>query len=187
MYISPLIFPGGLFRIFKFLRFCVLYMPGKWSKEYQWVFIPLPNPYHIVFSMLLLTKAFFMDAVLLLCLAVSRAIAAWKVVLFGRFRLLDQWCDFVEVHDPVLTFSDSMLVLHASTILYCYLDVQMILISKSQCLLSSVILCVKFSMFLWCLIEDYLHFSAYTILYLNWFVMVKNLAWKSSNICLRLG
>ncbi|KAL8172350.1 hypothetical protein V2J09_024154 [Rumex salicifolius] len=29
-------------------------------------------------------------------ITVSRAIAAWKLVLFGRFRLLNQWCDFVE-------------------------------------------------------------------------------------------
>ncbi|KAI7754925.1 hypothetical protein M8C21_027035 [Ambrosia artemisiifolia] len=29
-------------------------------------------------------------------LAVSRAIMAWKLVLSGRFRLLNQWCSFVE-------------------------------------------------------------------------------------------
>ncbi|XP_040947305.1 DCN1-like protein 1 [Gossypium hirsutum] len=28
--------------------------------------------------------------------AVSRAVAAWRLVLAGRFRLLNQWCDFVE-------------------------------------------------------------------------------------------
>ncbi|KNA07953.1 hypothetical protein SOVF_166730 [Spinacia oleracea] len=45
----------------------------------------------------------FYDFVFFICresgqknITVSRAIAAWKVVLFGRFRLLDQWCDFVE-------------------------------------------------------------------------------------------
>ncbi|OVA08989.1 Potentiating neddylation domain [Macleaya cordata] len=31
-------------------------------------------------------------------ITVSRAIAAWKLVLNGRFRLLGQWCDFVEKH-----------------------------------------------------------------------------------------
>ncbi|KAI4366683.1 hypothetical protein MLD38_022530 [Melastoma candidum] len=29
-------------------------------------------------------------------ITVSKAIAAWKLVLSGRFRLLNQWCDFVE-------------------------------------------------------------------------------------------
>lgn len=29
-------------------------------------------------------------------ITVSRAIMAWKLVLSGRFRLLDQWCSFVE-------------------------------------------------------------------------------------------
>nr|XP_043606865.1 defective in cullin neddylation protein AAR3-like [Erigeron canadensis] len=29
-------------------------------------------------------------------ITVSRAITAWKLVLFGRFRLLNQWCSFVE-------------------------------------------------------------------------------------------
>ncbi|XP_076935071.1 defective in cullin neddylation protein AAR3-like [Bidens hawaiensis] len=29
-------------------------------------------------------------------IAVSRAIMAWKLVLSGRFRLLNQWCNFVE-------------------------------------------------------------------------------------------
>ncbi|KAK1307893.1 hypothetical protein QJS10_CPA09g01525 [Acorus calamus] len=30
--------------------------------------------------------------------AVSSAVAAWKLVLSGRFRLLNEWCDFVENH-----------------------------------------------------------------------------------------
>ncbi|KAA8547977.1 hypothetical protein F0562_004406 [Nyssa sinensis] len=29
-------------------------------------------------------------------ITVSRAVMAWRLVLAGRFRLLDQWCDFVE-------------------------------------------------------------------------------------------
>ncbi|XWS32876.1 hypothetical protein CRYUN_Cryun22dG0028100 [Craigia yunnanensis] len=29
-------------------------------------------------------------------MAVSKAVAAWRLVLAGRFRLLNQWCDFVE-------------------------------------------------------------------------------------------
>lgn len=29
--------------------------------------------------------------------AVNKAVAAWRIVLVGRFRLLNQWCDFVEV------------------------------------------------------------------------------------------
>ena len=29
--------------------------------------------------------------------AVKKAISAWRLVLAGRFRLLNQWCDFVEV------------------------------------------------------------------------------------------
>ncbi|MCL7048189.1 hypothetical protein MKW94_021653 [Papaver nudicaule] len=31
-------------------------------------------------------------------ITISKAIAAWKLVLSGRFRLLKQWCDFVEKH-----------------------------------------------------------------------------------------
>lgn len=45
----------------------------------------------------------FYDFVFFMCrengqknITVGRAIAAWKVVLAGRFRLLNQWCDFVE-------------------------------------------------------------------------------------------
>ncbi|KAL2898483.1 DCN1-like protein [Bienertia sinuspersici] len=45
----------------------------------------------------------FYDFVFFVCrengqknITVSRAIAAWKIVLSGRFRLLNQWCDFVE-------------------------------------------------------------------------------------------
>ncbi|KAJ8434473.1 hypothetical protein Cgig2_006279 [Carnegiea gigantea] len=45
----------------------------------------------------------FYDFVFFMCrengqknITVSRAIAAWKLVLAGRFRLLNQWCDFVE-------------------------------------------------------------------------------------------
>lgn len=45
----------------------------------------------------------FYDFVFLMCrengqknITVSKAIAAWKLVLVGRFRLLNQWCDFVE-------------------------------------------------------------------------------------------
>ncbi|WOL01051.1 hypothetical protein Cni_G09764 [Canna indica] len=47
----------------------------------------------------------FYDFVFFLCrengqknITVSRAITAWRLVLNGRFRLLDQWCDFVENH-----------------------------------------------------------------------------------------
>ncbi|XP_010528345.1 PREDICTED: uncharacterized protein LOC104805471 [Tarenaya hassleriana] len=29
-------------------------------------------------------------------ITVSRAVTAWKLVLAGRFRLLNQWCDFIE-------------------------------------------------------------------------------------------
>lgn len=41
--------------------------------------------------------------ILLICVflelfaAVNRAVSAWRLVLAGRFRLLSQWCDFVEV------------------------------------------------------------------------------------------
>ncbi|XP_022774491.1 uncharacterized protein LOC111316696 isoform X1 [Durio zibethinus] len=45
----------------------------------------------------------FYDFVFFICrengqknITVSRAIAAWRLVLAGRFRLLNQWCDFVE-------------------------------------------------------------------------------------------
>ncbi|KAK9742562.1 hypothetical protein RND81_03G182200 [Saponaria officinalis] len=45
----------------------------------------------------------FYDFVFFMCrengqknITVSRAIAAWKLALAGRFRLLNQWCDFVE-------------------------------------------------------------------------------------------
>ncbi|XP_021721397.1 uncharacterized protein LOC110688955 [Chenopodium quinoa] len=45
----------------------------------------------------------FYDFVFFMCresgqknITVRRAIDAWKLVLSGRFRLLDQWCDFVE-------------------------------------------------------------------------------------------
>lgn len=45
----------------------------------------------------------FYDFVFFMCredgqknITVSRAIDAWKLVLSGRFRLLDQWCDFVQ-------------------------------------------------------------------------------------------
>ncbi|KAL9247709.1 hypothetical protein vseg_021113 [Gypsophila vaccaria] len=45
----------------------------------------------------------FYDFVFFICrensqknITVSRAIAAWKLALAGRFRLLNQWCDFVE-------------------------------------------------------------------------------------------
>ncbi|MCL7048040.1 hypothetical protein MKW94_017909 [Papaver nudicaule] len=31
-------------------------------------------------------------------ISVSRATAAWRLVLAGRFRLLNHWCDFVEKH-----------------------------------------------------------------------------------------
>ncbi|KAK8301988.1 hypothetical protein V6Z12_D04G058300, partial [Gossypium hirsutum] len=46
---------------------------------------------------------FFYDFVFFVCrengqknITVSRAVAAWRLVLAGRFRLLNQWCDFVE-------------------------------------------------------------------------------------------
>ncbi|MCD9644263.1 hypothetical protein HAX54_032444 [Datura stramonium] len=45
----------------------------------------------------------FYDFVFFICrengqknITISKAIAAWKIVLAGRFRLLDQWCSFVE-------------------------------------------------------------------------------------------
>ncbi|XP_075651387.1 defective in cullin neddylation protein AAR3 [Castanea sativa] len=45
----------------------------------------------------------FYDFVFLICrengqknITVSKAVTAWKLVLAGRFRLLNQWCDFVE-------------------------------------------------------------------------------------------
>ncbi|PKU85636.1 uncharacterized protein LOC110097570 isoform X1 [Dendrobium catenatum] len=47
----------------------------------------------------------FYDFVFFICcengqknITVSRAITAWRLVLAGRFRLLDQWCCFVEEH-----------------------------------------------------------------------------------------
>ncbi|KAJ1699546.1 hypothetical protein LUZ63_008058 [Rhynchospora breviuscula] len=47
----------------------------------------------------------FYDFVFFICrengqksIAVHRALSAWKIVLQGRFRLLDQWCDFVQKH-----------------------------------------------------------------------------------------
>ncbi|XP_021801263.1 uncharacterized protein LOC110745480 isoform X2 [Prunus avium] len=40
----------------------------------------------------------FYDFVFFMCHenAVNKAITAWRLVLAGRFRLLNQWCDFVE-------------------------------------------------------------------------------------------
>ncbi|XVF58283.1 hypothetical protein PTKIN_Ptkin07bG0052500 [Pterospermum kingtungense] len=45
----------------------------------------------------------FYDFVFFVCrengqknITVSRAVAAWRLVLAGRFRLLNQWCDYVE-------------------------------------------------------------------------------------------
>nr|GMD88735.1 DCN1-like protein 2 isoform X3 [Ipomoea batatas] len=45
----------------------------------------------------------FYDFVFFICrengqknITVRRAVMAWRLVLAGRFRLLDQWCDFVE-------------------------------------------------------------------------------------------
>ncbi|XP_044504351.1 defective in cullin neddylation protein AAR3-like [Mangifera indica] len=45
----------------------------------------------------------FYDFVFFMCrengqknITVSRAVTAWRLVLAGRFRLLNQWCDFVE-------------------------------------------------------------------------------------------
>ncbi|CAA0828414.1 Domain of unknown function (DUF298 [Striga hermonthica] len=47
----------------------------------------------------------FYDFVFFICrengqksITVSRAVMAWRLVLSGRFRLLDQWCNFVEKH-----------------------------------------------------------------------------------------
>lgn len=31
-------------------------------------------------------------------ITISKAITGWKIVLAGRFRLLDHWCDFVEIN-----------------------------------------------------------------------------------------
>jgi hypothetical protein len=46
----------------------------------------------------------FYDFVFFMCrengqknITISRAITAWKLVLAGRFRLLNRWCDFIEV------------------------------------------------------------------------------------------
>lgn len=46
----------------------------------------------------------FYDFVFFMCrengqknITISRAVAAWRLVLAGRFRLLDKWCNFVEV------------------------------------------------------------------------------------------
>ncbi|XP_078160066.1 defective in cullin neddylation protein (DUF298) [Carex rostrata] len=45
----------------------------------------------------------FYDFVFFLCrengqksITVHRALSAWRIVLYGRFRLLDQWCEFVQ-------------------------------------------------------------------------------------------
>ncbi|KAK4805012.1 hypothetical protein SAY86_004829 [Trapa natans] len=45
----------------------------------------------------------FYDFVFFICrengqknITVSKAVAAWRLILAGRFRLLNQWCDFVE-------------------------------------------------------------------------------------------
>ncbi|XP_021829888.1 DCN1-like protein [Prunus avium] len=45
----------------------------------------------------------FYDFVFFMChengqknITVNKAITAWRLVLAGRFRLLNQWCDFVE-------------------------------------------------------------------------------------------
>ncbi|KAJ0987427.1 hypothetical protein J5N97_005783 [Dioscorea zingiberensis] len=47
----------------------------------------------------------FYDFVFFICrengqksITVSRAITAWRLVLTGRFRLLNQWCEFIEKH-----------------------------------------------------------------------------------------
>ncbi|KAA3475446.1 DCN1-like protein 2 [Gossypium australe] len=37
--------------------------------------------------------------------SISRAVAAWRLVLAGRFRLLDKWCNFVELKAILLQFS----------------------------------------------------------------------------------
>ncbi|GMP28858.1 hypothetical protein CsSME_00004218 [Camellia sinensis var. sinensis] len=46
----------------------------------------------------------FYDFVFFICrengqknITVSKAVTCWRIVLAGRFRLLNQWCDFVEV------------------------------------------------------------------------------------------
>ncbi|OIT08815.1 PREDICTED: DCN1-like protein 2 [Nicotiana attenuata] len=46
----------------------------------------------------------FYDFVFFICrengqknITISKAVTAWKLVLAGRFRLLDHWCNFVEV------------------------------------------------------------------------------------------
>ncbi|KAL6657545.1 hypothetical protein ACP70R_005325 [Stipagrostis hirtigluma subsp. patula] len=46
---------------------------------------------------------YFYDFVFFICrengqknISIQRAVAAWRVVLNGRFRLLDRWCNFVE-------------------------------------------------------------------------------------------
>ncbi|URE36563.1 hypothetical protein MUK42_15496 [Musa troglodytarum] len=47
----------------------------------------------------------FYDFVFLICrengqknITVNKAITAWRLILNGRFRMLDQWCNFVEKH-----------------------------------------------------------------------------------------
>jgi len=37
------------------------------------------------------------------CPVVRTAVEAWRLVLVGRFRLLDQWCEFVEVLLQILS------------------------------------------------------------------------------------
>lgn len=34
--------------------------------------------------------------------AVSTAVEAWHLSMAGRFRLLEQWCTFVQVFEPFL-------------------------------------------------------------------------------------
>ncbi|KAJ3673372.1 hypothetical protein LUZ60_006746 [Juncus effusus] len=48
---------------------------------------------------------YFYDFVFLICrengqksITVNRAVSAWRIVLHGRFNLLEQWCNFVQNH-----------------------------------------------------------------------------------------
>lgn len=52
--------------------------------------------------------------------AVTKAVSAWRIVLAGRFRLLNQWCEFVEVKTCQDSY-DSMLVSLSSRDIY-YLE-----------------------------------------------------------------
>ncbi|XP_078441169.1 defective in cullin neddylation protein (DUF298) [Wolffia australiana] len=60
---------------------------------------------HLNFSVESIQFTWFYDFVFFLCrengqknISVRKAVTAWRLILPGRFRLLNQWCDFVEKH-----------------------------------------------------------------------------------------